>query len=608
MTKSQPIELLAPAKDFEHGKTALDFGADALYIGAPRFSARSAAGNSIVDIENLAKYAHKFNAKVYVALNTILYEKELREAEKLIHQIYEAGADALIIQDFGIFEMNLPPIALHASTQAHNIDAQKINFYEKIGLSRVILARELSLAQIQNIKQNTNIELEAFVHGALCVSYSGQCYMSAYMGNRSGNRGECAQTCRLKYDLLNQNREIIIRDKHLLSLKDMNRSLQISKMIETGISSLKIEGRLKDISYLKNVTAYYRNILDEILNQNINFSKASAGKFKFDFVPDIDISFNRRYTDYFLTGRKPKMNSVSPKSVGKEMGKVISKGNNFIIIDTKHNIINGDGLCFFNTHDELVGFSVNRVEGNKIFTDKVFEIDSETIIYRNSDRNFNKKLESINSARFILINLIFSDTENGFLLQAQTLDNMYDASCILQIEKTPATNPTKALENIKNQLNKTGGTIFNVQNIDINLSNSFFIPISEINNLRRKLLDELYNLLGAKYICVKTGVEKNNFKFISEELSYMSNVSNSLAEKFYKRHGVQKIENAFELLSDKSDKTLMTTKLCVKYNLEMCPKYHKPSDMPEPKYLKLNEEVFKLEFDCEACQMLIKSI
>lgn len=245
---------------------------------------------------------------------------------------------------------------------------------------------------------------------------------------------------------------------------------------------------------------------------------------------------------------------------------------------------------------------------NKIFTDKVFEIDSETIIYRNSDRNFNKKLESINSARFIPINLIFSDTENGFLLQAQTLDNMYDASCILQIEKTPATNPTKALENIKNQLNKTGGTIFNVQNIDINLSNSFFIPISEINNLRRKLLDELYNFLGAKYIRVKADVEKNNFKYISEELSYMSNVSNSLAEKFYKRHGVQKIENAFELLSDKSDKTLMTTKLCVKYNLEMCQKYHKPSDKPEPKYLKLNEEVFKLEFDCEACQMLIKSI
>ena len=345
--KPKMLELLSPAKNLEYGITAIDFGADAVYIGAPKFSARINASNSLSDIERLCSYAHRFHSKVFVALNTIIFDNELEEVEKLIHKIHEAGADALIIQDMGILEMNLPPIELHASTQCHNFDLNKIKFLENVGFSRVILSREMSLDYIKQIRSSTNIELEAFVHGALCVGFSGQCYMSAFNGSRSGNRGECAQPCRLSYDLLDENKNVIIKNKQILSLRDLNLNAHIAELANAGVSSFKIEGRLKDLNYVKNITALYRKKLDEIIENNNSYKKASLGQFSFNFEPDASKSFNRGFTTYFFHERSEKISANTSKSIGKKLGKIIEVGENYFKIDTNEIISNGDGLCWF---------------------------------------------------------------------------------------------------------------------------------------------------------------------------------------------------------------------------------------------------------------------
>jgi len=602
---NKKIELLSPAKNLELGKTAINFGADAVYIGASEFGARSTVGNSVKDIEKLSKYAHKFNAKVYVALNTILYENELKKAEKLIHQIYNTGADALIIQDMGILEMNLPPIALHASTQAHNINAEKVAFLEKTGFKRVILARELSLKNIAEIHSKTNIELEAFIHGALCVSYSGQCYMSSYIGGRSGNRGECAQPCRLKYDLLDDNNNSLGKNKHWLSIKDMNRSHHISKMIEDGIVSLKIEGRLKDLNYLKNVTAYYRKKIDNFLEQRNGYKRPSSGVFYFNFDPDLEKTFNRQFTDYFLTGRKSKISSGSPKSAGKFLGAISFVGKNYFIIDTTHKINNGDGLCYYKKNGELIGCGVNKVKSKKVFVNQTVAIETGTKIYRNNDFSFNKKLSVIDNARFINIDAEFNETESGFEL-ILTTENV-SVHKEIKIKKELAKNESQALENINNQLKKTGGTIFKLKYLEINLSKAYFLPISIINTHRRVALDELFLKLGENYHREEFYLKKNEEMYFHKTLDYKANISNLLAEKFYNRHGVEHIEKAFEILDVKENKTVMTTKFCLKYELGQCEKYQKPIKKASPKYLKLHDKIFTLEFDCDNCVMKINS-
>lgn len=604
--KAKQLELLSPAKNYEFGKTAINFGADAVYIGA-QHSARAAAGNSVQDIEKLCSYAHKFDAKVYVALNTILYENELKPAETLINKLYNIGADAIIIQDMGITQMNLPPIPLHVSTQAHNTDFNKIAFYEKTGFTRVILARELSLNQIAEINKNTNIELESFVHGALCVSYSGQCYMSAYIGGRSGNRGECAQTCRLKYDLYDSDNNLMIKDKHLLSLKDMNRAEYLSKMIDAGISSFKIEGRLKDQNYIKNITAFYRKKLDNILEKKDNHKTSSTGIFFFDFEPDAERTFNRRFTDYFLNGRKPDVTSTSPKAVGKLLGNVTFSEKNILQINTSEKITNGDGLCFFDKNDNLVGFNVNTANGNKITANKELEIKNGTLIFRNNDHNFNKTLDKIDNCRFIEIDVKFNETETGFEIIVNTSDNKHIVKKQLKVEKEPAKNAEKALENLKNQLQKTGGTIFKIKTMEISLSDAYFLPMSEINKLRRETLEELFNILGDKYEHSIAVLNSETIPYITENLDYKANISNSLAEKFYTERGCEISEKAFETSENINNKTLMTTKLCIKYNLNMCPKYHKYSGKQQPAYLKMDEKKFFLKFDCNKCEMNIIS-
>ena len=566
-----PIELLSPARDAEHGMSAINFGADAVYIGAPKFGARAAAGNSTADIETLCNYAHRFHAKVYVALNTILYDDELAEAEKLIHDIYNAGADALIVQDMGILEMDLPPIALHASTQTHNYDVRRIKFLQEVGFSRVILARELSLKQIAEIRSQTNIELEAFVHGALCVSFSGQCYMSAFHGHRSGNRGECAQPCRLKYDILDDKRNIIESNTHALSLRDMNRSAHLGEMMAAGVTTFKIEGRLKDMNYVKNITAYYRRSLDEIIEHNEKYKTSSLGRCQPDFEPDPEKSFNRGFTEYFLHGRTEKVSAHTSKSLGKRLGQVSESGWNFIKIDNCPEISNGDGLCWFDEHGALKGFAVQYTDRGKIFSDNPIDIKTGTEIYRNLDVAFNKQLAAAGPARRIPVHMIFDETDEGFELAISTEDGKYSLKKKIAIEKTPARDGQKAADTIKTQLSKTGSTFYDVATFELKWGSPLFFPIGELNRIRREAFEEFDQMLLSEYRRDENQIVPNDVQYFENETDYRSNISNALSAQFYKRHGVVKTEPAFELSDDHSEQNLMTTKLCLRYETGCLP-------------------------------------
>ena len=389
MTTTKKIELLAPAKNLEYGREAINHGADAVYIGAPAFGARSAATNTISDIESLVNYSHLFGSKVFATVNTILFDNELEDAVQMIRQLYNIGVDALIIQDVGLLECDLPPIELHASTQCHNATIERVKFMESVGFARAILARETSLEQMREIRQATTLDLEAFVHGALCVSYSGQCYMSQYLNGRSGNRGCCSQPCRSMYDLYTEDNRMIIKNKHLLSLRDFSAADHLREMMEAGITSFKIEGRLKDITYVKNITAYYRQLLDNMLSGS---SKASSGHCTFHFVPDPERTFNRGYTDYFLTGRHPMASLSTQKSIGKTVAKVSRVEHNALVINSKEPLMAGDGLCFFDSKGCLQGFFVNAVQGSRIIPNRMPNITSGALLWRNHDQKFEKQL------------------------------------------------------------------------------------------------------------------------------------------------------------------------------------------------------------------------
>ena len=419
MRSTKTLELLAPAKNLECGIAAIRHGADAVYIGAPKFGAREAAGNSVEEIEKLTTEARLFGVKTYVALNTILYDNELAEAERIIRQVYEAGADALIIQDFGILEMDLPPIALHASTQANNFTVDKIKFLEAAGFKRAVLARELSLRQIEEISAQTTIELEAFVHGSLCVSLSGQCFMSHAMGGRSANRGACAQPCRKKYTLTDSTGKTVIKDKHLLSLKDLNRSQTIGELAAAGVRSFKIEGRLKEMDYVKNITAFYRLELDRFLEGKPEFVPSSYGKTTFFFTPDPVKTFHRGATEYFMHGRQDSVAGIdSPKSIGEEMGEVIKINRDSIQVSGTKLPGNNDGLTFVNRLGESNGLKVNRAENGIIYPDRMNGIFVGARIYRNWDHSFQMALGKKTSERKIPIDIKLESTVDGFKVGA----------------------------------------------------------------------------------------------------------------------------------------------------------------------------------------------
>jgi collagenase-like PrtC family protease len=603
------VEILAPAKNLVQGMAAINAGADAVYIGAPLFGARSNATNSVEDIEELVQYAHLFKAQVFVVVNTILYDNELKDCEKLIHQLYAIGVDALIVQDMAVLEMDLPPIVIHASTQANNRDPKHVKFLADAGMKRVVLARELNLDQIKDISNATDVELEFFVSGALCVSFSGNCYMSIANGERSANRGSCAQNCRLPYNLVDGTGKTLIANSHLLSIKDLDLSDQLPNLVEAGVTSFKIEGRLKDMVYVKNNTSYLRKKLDTFLENNEHYQKASSGRTFYNFEAEMDRSFNRGYTDYFVNKRTEKIGSWdSPKSQGQLIGKLIETKANGYVIENYEKLNNGDGLCFINDNNEPDGMQINIIINDIVVPNTLKSIKPGTIIYRNSDAEFNRLVERDDSAvRKIGVNLTFSETADGFQLLAVDEDGHQSASSFVSAKEL-AKNEESTVPNIKKNLSKTGNTPFIVDDINVEFSQNWFLPISKINEIRRVVLEQLIDIRVKEYHREEFQITKTDHPYPVSQLDFTYNVSNRLAREFYKRHGVTEIEKAFELQWDPGKSRVMTTKYCVKYELGKCARFQRDTmgeKVVEPLILKQGELEYKLKFNCKPCEMEI---
>ena len=593
------IELLAPAKDLECGVAAINAGADAVYIGAAKFGAREAAGNNLNDIGQLTKYAHKFWAKVYVTVNTLLYDDEIGPAVRMIRRLHDLGVDGLIIQDAGLLECDLPPMPLIASTQMHNNTPEKVAFLGKVGIRRAILARELSLDEIRKIRCATDIELETFVHGALCVCYSGQCYLSWALGGRSGNRGQCAQPCRKPYTLLDGHGKAIVRDKHLLSIRDLNLTDHLKDLLDAGVCSFKIEGRLKDKTYVSNVVAHYRAALDAL-----GVERTSSGASRTDFTPDVRKTFNRGYTTYFLRGRSETIGAIdTPKMTGEEIGRVISVTRKSFTTDGKVALHNGDGICFFDGKGELRGTVVNGVQGQTIIPDKMDGIAVGALVYRNHDHEFLTRLEKARIERLIGVSLTLQETSDGLALVAADEDGNvaeFERPC----EKVPAEKPDQALESIRRQIAKTGGTDFECTDVQMELPETYFIPISTLNALRRGVLEALARVREENRPRPVGGPIRNEVPYPVTELSFEGNVLNAKAEEFYRRHGVTSIEPAAESGLEMCGRRVMTTRYCLKYQLGICSKFGGRSHIKEPLTL-VDEEGHRLElrFDCADCHM-----
>lgn len=599
------IELLSPARDLVCGIEAINHGADAVYIGAPKFGARAAAGNSLDDIRQLCDYAHLYGARIYVALNTILKEEELEEARQLIWQLYSAGADALIVQDMGIVGLDLPPIPLHASTQTDNRTPEKVAFLQSAGFTQVVLARELSLNEIHRIAAQTTVPLEVFVHGALCVSYSGQCYLSAALGGRSANRGECAQYCRLPYSLVDADGTEIATGKHLLSLKDMNRADQLEALLDAGASSLKIEGRLKDVSYVKNITAYYRQKLDAVLARRPEYRRASAGHSTYTFEPTAEKSFNRGFTSFYLQERTGDVTAFdTPKSLGEPIGTVKElKGNSFTVAGLKQ-LNNGDGLAFFNAKGDLEGFRVNRVEANRVFPLEMPDLRPKMPLYRNFDQEFEKLLSRPSAERKLSVSIEFLDNPFGFSLG---MTDETGARVLITRSFAKEVARRDQADNIRTQLSKLGNTPFAVTEVLVQLADNWFVPSSLLADMRREAADQLVAARRMRYPreMARRVEPAACLPFPERQLTYLGNVSNSQAKAFYLARGVEEVVPAFELTPQK-EVPLMFTKHCLRYSMGGCPTYQKSkSPYKEPFYLLYKETRLRLQFDCKHCQMLV---
>ena len=613
---SHRLELLAPAKNADFGIEAIRHGADAVYIGGPAFGARSAAGNSIEDIARLTTFAHKFHAQVFVAVNTILTDDELQLAQQLIWDIYHAGADALIVQDMGILQLDLPPIALHSSTQMDNREPEKMAFLEQVGFTQVVLARELSLAQIQDVAASTSMQLEFFIHGALCVSYSGQCYISHAFTGRSANRGTCSQMCRLPCNLKTRQGDVIAENQHLLSLKDNNQTDNLEALIDAGIRSFKIEGRLKDLSYVKNVTAHYRQKLDEIIARRKEFYSSSHGHCEYHFNADPNKSFNRGKTDYFVNARTNNISDFkSPKYLGEFAGKLVNIGRDFIELDTELKFNNGDGLCYFaenyiqsqQSDDKLLGLRINRAEGQKLFVSQMpKQLKKGMVFYRNHDKSFEDTLAKNSATRKIPLAMVLGDTEDG--LNLTLFDNYgHQGTTSIICDKTVATDVEKSTANIIKQLSKLGNTDFSIENISINTEKNWFVAASMINGLRRDGIAAIEKMRIEAYQRPKAGIYDSSAQYPNKNLSYLANVANQKAASFYQKHGVINIENAYEHNNIKQDVPLMITKHCLRYSFNLCPKQVE-GIKPEPMILEMGNDTLKLVFDCQKCEMMVVGV
>jgi putative protease len=618
------LELLAPARDADIGIEAVNHGADAVYIGGPSFGARAAASNEIADIALLVAHAHRYNARVFVTLNTILRDDELEPARQQIWQLHDAGVDALIIQDMGLLELDLPPIQLHASTQTDIRTPEKARFLQDVGLSQIVLARELDLEQIAAIRAATRPEttLEFFVHGALCVAYSGQCYISHAHTGRSANRGDCSQACRLPYQVTDMEGRVVAHDKHVLSMKDNNQSDNLQALIDAGIRSFKIEGRYKDMGYVKNITAHYRTLLDQIIERRSEFARASAGRTTFAFTPDPEQNFNREFTDYFVGGRKADIGAFdTPKNPGLPVGYVSKVGDKWVELQTDSPDIvlnNGDGLCYYTLQRDLAGLAINRAEKQGAGVWRVFPKDpmasfkdlrAGTQVNRNRDMNWTRMLDKASSERRIGVWLRLDETDAGFALTLADEDG-HAVTVEAAHAKETAKDAAKAEATLREHLGKLGTTHFAPMGIALELTQPWFVPASFLNALRRDAVAALEAKRAAAYIRpARTQAVEPPAIYPEDTLSYLANVYNHKARDFYAKHGVQVIAAAYESHEESGEVSLMITKHCVRYSLSLCPKQAKGvtgvqgTVRAAPLTLINGSEKLTLRFDCKPCEM-----
>ena len=623
-----PLELLAPARNLECGLAAIDHGADAVYIGAPQFGARAAAGNSISDIQALCQYAHRFCARVYVTVNTLVYEEELDEADHLLEALSDAGVDAVLVQDMGLVELirgkdgkRQTVMALHASTQTDNRDAAKVRFLRDVGFTRVVLARELSVEEMAAIHdQVPDVELEVFVHGALCVSYSGVCYASQYCFSRSANRGECAQFCRLRFELVDADQRPIGQPRHWLSLRDLCRIRHLEEIAEAGVTSFKIEGRLKDVAYVKNVVAAYHEALNRIVERHPDkYSRGSLGRVRYTFTPNLRKTFNRGFTDYFIHGQAVDIASPdTPKALGEYVGKVKEiRRDSFNVAGTAA-FANGDGLCFFDQGNELRGFRVNRAEGNRIYPQRMpQQLRPGKGLYRNADAAMEKLLSRQSAVRKIPVSLSLTAMDQGFRLLAGIVGTSLSVEVDTDMEMQLARQPQA--EQMRSQLSKLGTTVYEAEHVAIDdKTSSCFIPSSQLSTLRRRMVEALDEAVVSFALRAHSSPEVPDASQVAcpvfpgeyKRFPYLFNVANSRARAFYAAHGMPETQKAFELGNRRSadghtSSLLMQCRHCIRRSLGYCTKEgNRKPDWREPLYLQLpDHRRFRLQFDCQHCQM-----
>jgi len=615
--KPTSLELLAPARNAEIGIEAIRHGADAVYIGGPEFGARHGAGNSVQDIERLTAFAHRFHAKIFITLNTILRDDEIEDARRLAWQMYEAGADALIVQDMGLLETDLPPIQLHASTQCDIRTPDKAKFLADVGFSQMVLARELSLPEIRAIRTRVGIGdappvLEFFIHGALCVAFSGQCYISHAHTGRSANRGECSQACRLPYKLEDKQGRIVAYDKHLLSMKDNDQSANLRALADAGIRSFKIEGRLKDLAYVKNTTAHYRQLLDRIIEgAPQQYSRASSGHCSHSFTPRPEKTFNRGATDYFVNGRHADIAAFdTPSFAGEVSGTVTRIGPDWFEVDSDEEFANGDGISYLSRGRKLAGLRINVAQGKRLFPNEMPE-DPEgfkpgTGIHRNRDQAFERLLEKDSAERRIGVAVELTETADGFALTLKDEDGIEGRAAVAHAKET-AKNPQRALVAIAESLGKLGATDFKATDVGIVLAEPWFLPAAAINALRREAVESLIAAREAARPRPARALPLDPpAAYPERELTYLANVLNNRARAFYQGHGVALIADAYEADTTPGEVSLMITKHCLRYSHSLCPKEARgwvKGVNAEPMVLVNGKERLTLKFDCKACEM-----
>ena len=598
------IELLAPAKDYLSAVDAIDCGADAVYIGASRFGARYAAGNSIEDIARVVEYAHRFGAKVYATCNTLLFDAELDDAKRQAEALVEAGVDALIVQDMAYCRMGLG-VELHASTQTNCVDAERVAFFEQVGFSRAILERSLSKQQIAEIRAATTIELEAFVHGAICVSQSGRCFLSRSCGPRSGNRGECSQPCRQTYDLTDGKGRIYLKGKHLLSVRDLDLSARLGEMIDLGVTSFKIEGRLKDRAYVRNIVSLYRRLLDEEIAKRNDVERSSVGRSVIEFEPNASRTFTRAAGEYLFDGKSRGVASFdTPKAMGERIGRIARVERRGIVLDRKHDLATGDGVCFI-ADGSLVGTNVVGVEGERVQLNRYDGVMVGVELFRNHNRLFSQAVERSRVKRTIAVDFDLKFEERGITLSATDEEGV---SVVASVEcaTEEVRDRVKGEEALRRQLLRSGDTIFEVRNIGV--ENISFAPMSVIGALRRETLDLLEKERVYRFSIRKKNVfiEKQYVKYPASRLTPQDNVTNRLAAEFYADHGVEHIAEALECCATTAGQCVVVSDYCIRRELGEC-LLEEPTLRGEL-FLERGEKRYRLGFDCKKCQMLLYDI